>query len=62
MKALSYSIALAGIVAVLSTTVSAQWPEYKKPNAPRLPDGKVDAVRRLQAGGATVAMAGTGHP
>ena len=42
MNALSYSIALAGIVAVLSTTVSAQWPEYKKPNAPRLPDGKVD--------------------
>jgi len=43
MKALSYSFVVAGIITTaLSATLSAQWPDHKKTNAPRTPDGKVN--------------------
>lgn len=41
MRALTICGAIA-LAATISQTVSAQWPDYKVPGVPRLPDGKVD--------------------
>lgn len=42
MHVLSRSLAVAGALAIMTATLTAQWPDYKKPGAPRTPDGKVD--------------------
>jgi hypothetical protein len=42
MNAFIRSIAFIGVFAAVTTSLSAQWPEYKDPRAPRTPDGKVD--------------------
>src|ERR1700710_2498698 len=42
MNALPRLLALIGVLAVLSPSLSAQWPDRKNPRAPRTPDGKID--------------------
>jgi hypothetical protein len=42
MKALFHAVALLALLAAVRAPVAAQWPDYKDPRAPRLPDGKVD--------------------
>ncbi len=42
MKRLFTAAVLAAIVAVLSPSLSAQWPLYPAPGAPKGPDGKLD--------------------
>jgi len=40
MRSLVGRIVLGILVAVVTTTVSAQWPKYTTPNVPRLADGQ----------------------
>ena len=42
MKASFRSYAAAALVLALSVTLSAQWPDFKDPRAPRTPDGSID--------------------
>jgi hypothetical protein len=42
MNVLIRSIVCLAIGAGLSATLSAQWPDHRKANAPRTPDGKID--------------------
>jgi hypothetical protein len=36
------SLVVVGVFTALSASLSAQWPDHKRANVPRLPDGKVD--------------------
>ena len=42
MNARIRSYAVAGFVVALSVSISAQWPDFKDPRAPRNPDGTID--------------------
>jgi hypothetical protein len=42
MAALVRSLGFIGAFVAITTTLFAQWPDYKDPRAPRTPDGKVD--------------------
>ena len=36
------SLVVVGVFVALSASLSAQWPDHRRANVPRLPDGKVD--------------------